>query len=406
MLKTDYIDVLSVISHKLYDSAAKVMVTASRTIPANTFCIAKLDKVSTQVLKAYNRDKLILNEGLVVENAESYCALVTEHTQGPLVIDNNLTHPLTKDMAATQFVGGCSFVGVPIRSETGAFYGSLCSFDHEFYRFGERDVELLLSLSDFYTGLLEMEQTLGLLREKEVLAERLVEERKDLLAVLSHEIRSPMNGIIGIADLLHHTNLSDEQSMYVNLMEKNGQGLLDMMDQIMEYSRLESGSPKQDQTPFSIRDVLDRVLQEYTPAAKEKGVLLQSQFEAEEERALLGDVGKVTTIVHGLVDNAVKFTDRGQVTLIARMETNPEGASVVDLEIHDTGCGIPVEQHERLFQAFSPIRDAKVPGKPVGVGLGLSMCRQLAEAIHARVWLEETNEEGSCFIFQFECPAI
>ncbi|KAA2300400.1 histidine kinase, partial [Clostridioides difficile] len=114
---------------KLYDSAANVMDTASRLIPANTFCIAQLDHLSTKVLNVYNRDKLILGEGLVVDNAESYCALVTEHSQGPLVINNNLTHPLTRHMDATEFVGGCSFVGVPIHNENGEIYGSLCSFD-------------------------------------------------------------------------------------------------------------------------------------------------------------------------------------------------------------------------------------------------------------------------------------
>jgi hypothetical protein len=82
-------------------------------------------------------------EGTAVDNEESYCALVTEHAQGPLFINNNLTHPLTKDMDATQFVSGYSFIGVPICNEKGEFYGSLCSFDQDFYQYEERDVELL-----------------------------------------------------------------------------------------------------------------------------------------------------------------------------------------------------------------------------------------------------------------------
>lgn len=178
MLKTEYIDVLSVISHKLYDSAANVMNTASKLIPANTFCIANLDHLSTKVLKSFNRDKLILEEGLVVDNAESYCALVTEHAQGPLIIDNNLTHPLTKDMDATRFVGGCSFIGVPIRNEKGEFYGSLCSFDPGFYRYQQRDVDLLLSLSSFYTDLLELESTLDRLQIAEQAAEQVLDNKK------------------------------------------------------------------------------------------------------------------------------------------------------------------------------------------------------------------------------------
>lgn len=178
MLKTEYIDVLSVISGKLYASAANVMDTASRLIPANTFCIANLDSLSTKVLKSFNREKVMLVEGLVVDNEESYCALVTEHAQGPLVIDNNLTHPLTKDMDATEFVGGCSFIGVPIRNEKGEFYGSLCSFDPGFYQYEERDVELLVSLSAFFTDLLEMESALTHLRTAEEKAELVLEDKR------------------------------------------------------------------------------------------------------------------------------------------------------------------------------------------------------------------------------------
>lgn len=177
MLKTEFIEVLSVISHKLYTSATDVMETASKLIPANTFCIANLDSLSTKVLKSYNREKVMLVEGLVVDNEESYCALVTEHAQGPLFIDNNLTHPLTKDMDATQFVGGCSFIGVPIRNEKGEFYGSLCSFDHNFYQYQKRDVELLIALSAFYTNLLDMESTFIQFKAIEEQATRMLEEK-------------------------------------------------------------------------------------------------------------------------------------------------------------------------------------------------------------------------------------
>lgn len=87
------------------------------------------------MIKAFNRSKVILAEGLVVANQDSYCALVTENAQGPLIIDNNMTHILTKDMDATPYVGECSFLGVPIKSEDGKIYGSLCAFDHEMYQY-------------------------------------------------------------------------------------------------------------------------------------------------------------------------------------------------------------------------------------------------------------------------------
>ncbi|MNB88911.1 Signal transduction histidine-protein kinase BarA [compost metagenome] len=397
MLKTDYIDVLSVISGKLYTSAANVMDTASRLIPANTFCIANLDSLSTKVLKSFNRDKIMLVEGLVVDNEESYCALVTEHAQGPLVIDNNLTHPLTKDMDATEFVGGCSFIGVPIRNEKGEFYGSLCSFDHGFYQYQERDVELLVSLSAFFTNLLEMETALNQLRTAEEKAERVLEDKKNLLAVLSHEIRTPMNGVIGMTSLLQTTELTEEQTLYIDVIEKSSNNLLTMMDQILDYSRMEAGTMKLELSPFNIRDVITHVLQLFAADAEKKGIRLHAVYDSTESPLLLGDSPKLSQIVTNLVSNALKFTEQGEVRLtVLDASLHPENITL-SIEVKDTGIGLPPDQQDILFRSFSQIHEHRSPGKYGGAGLGLSICRQLAELMGGKVWLKETSGKGCTF---------
>lgn len=403
MLKTEFIDVLSVISIRLYDSAAKVMDTASKLIPANTFCIANLDSLSTKVMKAYNRDKLILGEGLVVDNEESYCALVTEHAQGPLLINNNLTHPLTKDMDATQFVGGCSFIGVPIRNEKGEFYGSLCSFDQDFYQYQERDIELLLSLSAFFTVLLEMESTLIQLRAAEEIATQVLEDKNNLLAVLSHEIRTPMNGVIGMASLLESTELSEEQTIYVDVIEKSGSNLLAMMDQILDYSKMEAGTMTLDNSPFIVRDVVGHVLQLFSAEAEKKGLKLSAVFDSEANPRLLGDSNKIRQVLTNLLGNALKFTEKGEVCLSIRNQAAPDGGVIVTFEVRDTGIGLPAEQMNSLFHSFSQIHDKITPGKFGGAGLGLSICKQLAELMNGRVWLKDSCEQGSCFVFELPC---
>ncbi|MCM3785749.1 ATP-binding protein [Neobacillus mesonae] len=398
MLKTDFIDVLSVISNKLYDSAANVMETASMLIPANTFCIANLDSLSTKVIKAFNRDKLILGEGLVVDNAESYCALVTEHAQGPLIIDNNLTHPLTKDMDATVFVGGCSFIGVPIRNEKGEFYGSLCSFDHEFYRYQQRDVDLLVSLSSFYTTLLEMESTLKQLKEAEETAAKVLEEKKNLLAVLSHEIRTPMNGVLGMTGLLKSTELTEDQSFYVNIIEESGSCLLSMMDQILEYSKMEAGTITLDSHPFSVYEIVNYVVQLLSSEANKKGIELYADFDMRNDLTVIGDRNKVRQILTNLLGNALKFTEEGQVCLSVRANTQPDGTLKVCFEVSDTGVGIPLDRKDLLFKSFSQVHNN--PDKFGGTGLGLSICKQLAELMGGSVRLEDTSEAGSRFVFE------
>ncbi|OMF02022.1 histidine kinase [Paenibacillus amylolyticus] len=397
MLKTEFIDVLSLVSHKLYDSAANVMDTASRLIPANTFCIAQLDHLSTKVLNVYNRDKLILGEGLVVDNAESYCALVTEHSQGPLVINNNLTHPLTRHMDATEFVGGCSFVGVPIHNENGEIYGSLCSFDQDFYSYQQKDVDLLLSLSSFFTSLLEMETTLQQLKQAEETAAKVLEEKKNLLAVLSHEIRTPMNGVLAMANLLQSTRLSEDQSLYVNVIESSGASLLSMMDQILDYSKAEAGAISLEIKPYSVTETVEHVLQLFSSEAQKKEIRLYAEYNINDHLMLMGDQHKVRQILINLVGNALKFTEKGEVCISTEVSADTEGTLHASYEIKDTGIGIPQDRQDLLFKSYSQIHGNS--GKYGGAGLGLSICKQLAELMGGIVWLKESSPMGSRFVF-------
>ena len=399
MLKTGYIDVLSIVSHKVYDAAAHLMETASRLIPANTFCIANLDPHNTKVIKAFNRVKVMLNEGLVVANPESYCALVTHHADGPLVIDNNMTHPLTRDMDATQFVGGCSFLGVPIRDAKGEMYGSLCAFDHEYYHYSDKDIDLMLSLSEFFTRLLEMDHALEELRAAEEKTAKQMEEKANLLAVLSHEIRTPMNGILGMTNLLQATELSEEQRGYAEVIELSGSSLLSMMDQILAYSRNEAETIELSNHPFRLSEVVDYIHTLFTHEAARKGLAFSSQLE--DDHLLVGDSNKLRQILINLIGNALKFTEEGGVDVTVRAEAGVGDVAVITCEVRDTGIGIPEERQELLFRSFSQVHDEKGTGKYSGAGLGLSICKQLAERMNGDVWLVDSKPRGgSCFACQ------
>jgi signal transduction histidine kinase len=402
MLKTEFIEVLSLVSKKLYESATEVMRTASRLIPANTFCIANLDSISTTVLTAFNREGIILTEGLVVANEESYCALVTEKSQGPLLINDNMTHPLTKDMPATQFVGGCSFLGVPIYTSEGEFYGSLCAFDNKYYQFQESDVELLLSLSTFYTTFLEMEESVQQLQLAEEKSMKILEEKSNLLAVLSHEIRTPMNGIMGMTSLLQSGGeLTPEQVTYLDVIETCSVSLLAILNQILDYSRMEAGKMELESVPFDIRVCVEQVLQLFTEPVVEKGIALTSHIDIPAAGIFEGDYNKLRQILLNLIGNAIKFTDRGGVSVSVRLVSLEQetGLAQVEFAIRDTGIGIPEDGKSRLFQSFSQLRDPVSTHKYGGVGLGLSICKQLTELIGGEIWLAESNENGTCFAF-------
>ncbi|MEK0315845.1 GAF domain-containing sensor histidine kinase [Cohnella sp. 56] len=407
-MKTDYVDVLAKISDKLYKSGMDVMHTASRMIPANTFCIANLDRVSTVVINAFNRDKVILAEGLVVANEESYCALVTEKAQGPLVIDNNFTHPLTKDMPATQFVGGCSFLGVPVLTPSGEIFGSLCAFDDRYYKFEDRDVELMLSLSRFFTDVLALDESVEQLKAAEAQAKRVADEKAHLLAILSHEIRNPMNGVMGMASLLRTTPLSAEQESFVETIEACGNGLLSMLNQILEYSRIESGSMALEIGAFDLAECVEQVLQLYAYDAGQKGIGLRFDIDDDLLGGYEGDGLKIRQILINLVSNAIKFTQRGEVAVTVRQAAQlaPDDRIWLELCVSDTGIGIPAERRERLFCSFSQVHDRSVKDNYGGVGLGLSICRQYAELMGGSIALSESGTGGSSFTLTVPLRAL
>ncbi|MBM7566292.1 ATP-binding protein [Paenibacillus sacheonensis] len=390
---------MSIVSSKLYESAAKVMESASRMMPANTFCIANLDSQSTKVIKTFNRSGVILEEGLVINNEESYCALVTEHARGPLIIEDNLTHPLTRDMDATQFVGGCSFLGVPVFKANGEVYGSLCAFDQGYYRYEEKDVQLLLSLSALFTSFLEVEVAFQRLKEAEEINLRMLEEKSNLLTMLNHEVRSPMDGVLSMVSLLNTTERTEEQIVYIDLIEKSGNNLLAIMDHIDHYVQIEAGA-ELETSPFDIREAVAHVINMHADEAADKGIRLHAQFEISDQLILIGDSAKLHLILSHLVRNAIKCTESGEVAVCIKLISTRDDMVDIAFEVRDTGVGIPALHRKRLFRTFSQVHQDAHAGKYGGVGLGLTICKRLAELMEGTIWLEQSSDEGSLFIFR------
>ncbi|WP_246096514.1 GAF domain-containing protein [Paenibacillus sinopodophylli] len=390
-------DMLTIVSRNIYDSATQVMSTASAMIPANTFCIAINDRLTTTVLRSFNRANHILDEGLVVDNEDSYCHLVIEKSKGPLVIGDNLTHPLTREMDATKLVGGCSFMGVPIVKRKGEVYGSLCAFDHEFYAYNEKEVAFMSSLAAFFANVLELEDAANALKDAHQTIYSLAEEKSNLLAVMSHEIRTPLNGIIGMIDLLQSTEPSEEQLRYIEIAKTSGDSLLAILNDILSYAKLESEAKDLSfhsiQLEACIKQVHDLMFQN----AASKGIKLHMDIDSSVPDTLFVDVTKLHQIIINLVSNAIKFTDSGSVTIMADTIMEPADSPRLLLKVRDTGSGIDSKKLDQLFQPFSQLHAPSRSEQYGGTGLGLSICKKLAEQLGGNVWLVESSESGSCF---------
>ncbi|WP_172195962.1 GAF domain-containing hybrid sensor histidine kinase/response regulator [Saccharibacillus qingshengii] len=426
MLKTSYIDVMDVLSEKLYVSAAQIIDTACKIIPANTFCIALSDEYETKVLNTINRSAVILQEGLVIDHTDSYCHLVTENGPHPLVIDDNRTHPLTRDMDVTPFIGGCSFMGVTIKDRDGHVFGSLCAFDDNFYAYQPHDVELLQSLAAFFENMLDLDQTYLKWRESEQERARALEEKANLLAILSHEIRTPMNAILNMGEMLQATPLSDQQTQYLNLIHGSGRSLMTILNQILDYSKLDSGKMEVVHEPFSLRGCLSEVVQLFRAEADPKNVGLNEIIAGGVPDLWIGDENKIRQVLVNLLSNALKFTEKGEIRIEASVSPSggpwldqahgetfetlsvspvesaglvEQGGSYLTFTVTDTGSGIAADKQPLLFQAFTQLHTANYVNRYGGTGLGLSICKQLVNLMNGQLRLRHSSAAGTCFAF-------
>jgi len=223
-----------------------------------------------------------------------------------------------------------------------------------------------------------------------------IEHLKGLfLASLTHEIRTPLSGILGMADLLLETQLDEEQREYVSAARLCAESLFEILNAALEYSALESGQVALDESEFSVKETLDAAVIPYIPRAQAKSVRLFSTLEAGLPETLLGDAPRVRELLAHLVANAVKFTHAGTVELRVSVE-RPPGSAWLSVEVRDTGIGIPPDRLEAIFESFRQIETGLSRSYP-GLGLGLALARKLAALMGGSIAVESTPGVGSTF---------
>ncbi len=336
-----------------------------------------------------------------VDRSISFCGHTILQSDPLIIADATKDERVHDNPLVTQSPHLRAYVGVPLLSMDGHAVGSFCVLDTQPRTFTPEQIEIVRSLAAIAERELQnvaLNKSLEEARQARGTAEAANKAKSLFLATMSHEIRTPLNGVLGIADLLAGTELSEAQQEYVNLIRMSGNTLLALINDILDFSKIESGRLELERTPLQVRPFFKDSLALLAHVAKAKGLDFPCEVEDSVPEFAMGDSGRLRQVLINLAGNGLKFTKKGEVRVTVGMLSTGREQRIA-FEVRDTGPGIAPENLERLFKPFSQA-ESSTAREYGGTGLGLSICKLLVELMGGTIRVESVPGEGSTFSFE------
>ncbi len=362
----------------------------------NNFFIALYDnKTESLSFPFFADEKDIFKETPVSKTITGY---LIRNNKSVLLKKNDLQ--LLEESGEIDLVGSdCKvWMGVPLRVDNNII-GVICLQDYnDENKFSNEDLQILDFIANQIAVAIQRRIMLDNLITARQRAEEAAQSKQIFMSTMSHEIRTPLNEVIGITNLLLQNNPREDQMDFIKTLRFSGNHLLTLVNDVLDYNKMESGKIIFEQTQFNLNDFLDEIMRSYSFRSKAKELDFSIRKEGSLPEDVIGDQIRLNQILSNLLSNALKFTKVGGITVTIREKERKENKSKLEFSVQDTGIGIPAEKHTTIFESFTQAA-TDTTRHFGGTGLGLAICKKLVELMGGIIEIKSQPGEGSVFTF-------